>query len=184
MKYHIAINFSELPKYIEMLSNEKLKFQGYDLSQKFHKAMIKILNKFNLATKYQGYKFLLLQINEFINNSVDAITMRRLIDDSLSRAIIELEIEDSREGLKITLTDNGIGLSQVSRVHNQMMPLKQFLMIPKVTNKSSDRNRITIGGNGIGLFAMNKLFSEHQTVIHIGQASNHSSGTQISFKMK
>ena len=91
-----------------------------------------------------------------IKNSEDSITEKKA-KDKLFKGKINIEIDDNKEYINISLADNGVGIKDTSKI-----------MTPYFTTKKQ--------GTGLGLPIVNKIINEHEGELVV---SNNNPGAKV-----
>lgn len=162
----------------ELVKTMKVKgIKNFEDKINFDELINDILNKFS---HYPGFERLQIQkdiniTSEFISSKfiVDTI-LQNLIENaikyqntSIQNPFIQISINDIGEQLKITITDNGIGINEASQA-------KVFDMYYRGTNDSK--------GSGLGLYLVKKSLEKLQGEIVL--KSNEGVGTEVTVFLK
>ncbi|MDO8998542.1 MAG: PAS domain S-box protein [Bacteroidota bacterium] len=162
----------------ELVKTMKVKgIKNFEDKINFEELIDDILNKFS---HYPGFERLQIQkdiniTSEFISSKfiVDTI-LQNLIENaikyqntSIQNPFIQISINDIGEQLKITITDNGIGINEASQA-------KVFDMYYRGTNDSK--------GSGLGLYLVKKSLEKLQGEIVL--KSNEGVGTEVTVFLK
>ncbi|MEL7118699.1 MAG: HAMP domain-containing sensor histidine kinase [Bacteroidota bacterium] len=180
-KIYLKISNNELERLSKMVDNILLssindsKELGLRLEQiNIDELLIPLEKKYKLKTKKPLYINISYSdpIKQFMT---DAFHFRNIMDNLIENAIkyneaelvkIDINFKKDQDQLKITVTDNGIGIAP----ENREKVFEKFFRIP-------NKDGIAIKGYGIGLYYVKNIIHQLNGQIHIGDRQE--AGTQF-----
>lgn len=173
----LDVLLNELSLYTN-ISNNAIPYEFHKVSVKdyFHDCMEEIqatLISNNMELVYKNY------CHDHVRVVIDPDQLKRVINNIITNAIkysdkeqgrVEIYIHETENEIKISISDNGQGIDEVS--------------LPHIFDRTfrEDSARSSSGGSGLGLAICKKIVEEHGGAIWARSQKGH--GTTISFTLK
>ncbi|STX51754.1 Histidine kinase-, DNA gyrase B-, and HSP90-like ATPase [Legionella busanensis] len=180
MKLIISYKLDSIENVIPEKQIEIIKLFSYSKSDFIVRKIIEACNlKHPNLEKIPAYNILKNNLNEIINNCLDSIAEKRLVNNQFDMAIIEVVIIDNGHTLIMKLKDNGIGLGE-NYLHKLSYP--EFKHTKSQEHFKKKEKDYCIGGCGIGLFHLNAKLAKNDAKLYL--KSRKEAGATIEISMK